>query len=216
MTNVSLKFKVTDERPPIVLDDVAESRFAAVAAMTAHGVPAVVEVTDTKKREADQEYVKDTPYKTTSVSGVVLPPALGLEKVTVDRPSPGTPPDALYLNPTVPSAEHPYAFKVADDKYPLPMTVYRPAFEYIGAKTVIVGRQLQFTVVANTPAPGAQLTYSVTRLPAGASFDAATRTVSWTPSQRQVGVHEVAFTVNDGVLPESVSATIVVRPAAKP
>ena len=215
MTNVCLKFKVTDDRPAIVLDDVAESQFSVISAMTARGTPAVVEVTNTKKREPDQEYVKDTPYKTTSVGSVVLPPSLRLEKVTIDKPSPGTPPDALYSYPTAPSAEHPYAFKVADDKYPLPLTVYRPTFEYIGAKCISAGSQLQFIVVADTPVPGAKLSYSVENLPAGASFDAMTRMFSWKPSQRQAGVHVVTFTVNDGVLPERESATITVRPSPK-
>ncbi len=216
LTNVSLKLKVTDERPAIVMDDVAQSRFSAVAAMTAHGVPAVVEVTDTKKREPDQEYVKNTPYKTTSVSGVMLPRALQVEKVIVDRPSPGTPPDSLYANPTAPSAEHPYALKVDDDKYPLPLTVYRPTFEYIGARSIAVGSQLQFTVAANTPAPGAKLNYSATKLPAGARFDAATQAFVWTPNQRQAGIHVITFMVDDGVLVESATVTITVLHSAKP
>jgi hypothetical protein len=216
VTNVSLKYKVKDERPAVVLDDVAESRFSALAAMTASGIPAVVEVTNTKKREPDQEYVKDTPYKTTSVNNVILPPALRVEKVTVERPSPGTPPDDLYVYPTAPSAKYPYAFAVADDKYPLPLTVYRPSFEYIGAKTVVAGSSLQFTVVANTPAPGTKLSYSAAKLPSGASFDAATRTFSWTPSQRQTGTHAVTFTVDDGVMPESTSVNITVFTSAKP
>jgi hypothetical protein len=64
-----------------------------------------VEVTNTKKREPDREYVKETPYKTTTVTDVAISPSLHVEKVTVDRPSPGTPPDALYAYPTAPSAK---------------------------------------------------------------------------------------------------------------
>ena len=215
LTNVRLKYKVTDGRPAVVLDDVADARFSNLAAMSAPGVPAVVEVTDTKKREPDQEYVKDLPYKTTTVSSVSMSPALHMKKVTVDRPSPGTPPDSLYAYPTAPSAKYPYAYAIADDKYPLPLTVYRPVFEYIGARNVSAGNQLQFTVVASTPAPGAKLSYSASNLPAGASFDAGTRTFSWTPAPRQPGKHIVTFTVEDGVMPEKTSVTITVLPAAK-
>ena len=215
VTNVSLKYKVRDERPAVVLDDVTESRFSALTAMTAPGVPAVVEVTNTRKREPDQEYVKDTPYKTTSVNNVVVSPALRVEKVNVDRPSPGTPPDSLYAYPTTPSAKYPFVFAVADDEYSLPLTVYRPSFEYIGAKSIAAGRQLQFRVVANTPAFGTKLSYSAAKLPFGASFETTTRTFSWTPSQRQTGTHVVTFTVDDGVLPESISVTITVLASTK-
>ena len=216
LTNISLKYKVTDQRPAVVLDDVADSRFSALSAMTAPGVPAIVEVTDTRKREPDQEYVKDTPYKTTTVTNLSVQPALRVEKVIVDHPSPGTPPDSLYSHPTSPSATYPYAYAIADDKYPLPLTVYRPVFEYVGVKSISAGSLLQFTVTANTPAPGAKLSYSASNLPTGAGFDAATRTFSWTPGPRQAGTHTVTFTVNDGVLPESTSVTIKVLPPAKP
>ena len=215
VTGVTLKYKVTDERPAIVLDDVADSKFLGVAARTKQGVPALVEVTDTKKREADQEYVRDTPYKTTTVSHVLVTSTLRVEKITVDRPSPGTPPDSLYTYPTAPSAAHPYSYAVANDKYPLPLTVYRPSFESIGEKSVAAGSPLQFTVVANTPAPDSKLSYSATGLPAGASFDAATRAFSWTPNQEQLGVHTIRFTVDDGVLPEHTTVKVTVLPSGK-
>jgi polygalacturonase len=216
LNGVILKYKVTDERPAVVLDDVGESRFSGLTVMTAHGVPAIVEVTNTKKREPDQEYVKETPYRTTTVTGISVFPSLHVEKVTVDRPSPGTPPDALYAYPTAPSAQHPYAYAIADDKYPLPLTVYRPSFEPFGSKSIAAGSLLQFTVVASTPAVDAKLRYSAANLPSGASFDAVTRTFSWTPSPRQAGVHTVTFTADDGVLPESTSVRVMVLPAAKP
>jgi polygalacturonase len=216
LSGIRLKYKVTDERPAVVLDDVGESRFSGLAVMTAPGVPAIVEVTNTRKREPDQEYVKETPYKTTTVTHVAISPSLHTEKVTVDRPSPGTPPDALYAYPTAPSAEHPYAYSIADDKYPLPLTVYRPSFEPIGSKSIAAGNLLQFAVVANTPVAGAKLSYSAVNLPSGASFDAETRTFSWTPGPRQAGTYTVTFTVDDGVLPERTTVTIAVLPPAKP
>jgi len=216
LSGIRLKYKVTDERPAVVLDDVGESRFSGLAVMTAPGVPAIVEVTNTRKREPDQEYVKETPYKTTTVTGVSVSPLLHIEKVTVDRPSPATPPDALYTNPTAPSAQFPYAYAIPDDKYPLPLTVYRPSFDAIGSKSTPAGSLLQFTVAANTPVAGAKLSYSAVNLPSGASFDAETRTFSWTPGPRQAGTYTVTFTVDDGILPESTSVSIAVLAAAKP
>ncbi len=215
MAGVTLKYQLTDQRPAIVLDDVADSRFSGLAVKTASKVPAVVEVTNTKKREPDQEYVKDTPYKSTTVSNIFISPTLRVEKVTVNRPSPGTPPDSLYAYPTAPSTKYPYAFAVADDKYPLPLTVYRPSFEPIGDKSASAGTKLQFSIVAVTPAPAATLSYSATELPAGASFDAATRTFTWEPGPHQIGTHVVKFVADDGVLPEIASVTITVLPPAK-
>ena len=198
-------------RPAIVLDDAADLHFNNVSVMTAPGVPAIVKVTNTRKRPADEEYVKEIPYKTTQVTNLVTSPALRTVDVTIDRPSPGTPPDSLYTNPTAPSAAHPYSFAVADDKYPLPETVYRPSFDSIGAKKIAVGEPLQFTVVARSPDANAKLTYSASGLPAGASFDPSTQSFSWTPTKAQAGSHSVKFTVNDGVLPVSTSVTITVN-----
>jgi hypothetical protein len=126
----------------------------------------------------------------------------------VDRPSPGTPPDSLYSDPTAPSAAHPYSFAVADDQYPLPATVYRPSFDSIGAKKIAAGQTLQFAVIARSPDANARLTYSAGNLPTGATFDPATRSFSWTPAKAQGGAHTVKFTVDDGVLPESTTVTI--------
>jgi polygalacturonase len=216
LNGVSVKYKVTDERPAVVLDDVAESRFSGLNAATAPGVPVLVEVTNTRKREPNQEYVKETPYKTTTVTNMQVSPALRMEKVIVDRPCPGTPPDSLYGLPTAPSPQYPYAYSIPDDKYPLPLTVYRPHFDSIGARRISVGSLLQFTVVANTPVANAKLSYSAADLPVGATFDAATRTFSWTPGPRQTGAHTATFTVNDSVLPESMSVPIEVLPSAQP
>jgi hypothetical protein len=216
VTGVTLKFKVKDERPAVVLDDVTDSRFVGLLAKTAPGVAAVVEVTNTKKREADQEFVRDAPYRTTTVKNVFLSSSLKRKVVTVGRPSPGTPPDSLYMFPTAPTAKYPYAYAVADEKYPLPLTVHRPRFELVDAKRVAVGDTLEFTVVANALQPNAKLSYSASGLPAGASFDGPARTFKWTPSAGQIGMRTVRFTVNDGVLPESLSVEITVVARPKP
>jgi hypothetical protein len=212
LNNVSVKFDVPDERPAVVLDDVADARFSNLSVMTAPRVPAIVEVTNTKKREAELDYVKETPYKTTTVTGLVVSPKLTIEHVTVNRPSPGTPPDSLYSYPTAPSTDHPFAFSIPDDKYPLPLTVYRPTFDYIGDKTIAAGSPLQFAVVAITPVADAKLNYSAAHLPAGAAFDPATRTFSWTPAKSDAGDHAITFIVDDGVLPESTTIKVTVQP----
>jgi hypothetical protein len=213
LSGVQLRFAVREERPAVVLDDVAASRLTGLTAQTATGVPAIVEVINTRKREPDQEFIKDTPYKTTSVTGVTISPQLKVERVTVDQPSPGTPPDSLYSYPTAPSAQHPYRYAIADDAYPRPLTVYRPSFDTILHRSVAAGDSLTFPVNATTLVPGAKLIYSATGLPAGATFDPATRIFTWKPTARQRGSHAVTFTVNDGVLPESTVVTLTVLAA---
>jgi polygalacturonase len=215
LTGVTLKYEVEDKRPALVLDDVAGAHFTNVSAMAAPGTPTVVKVTNTKKRPSELEYIKDTPYKTTQVTGLVISPALRTASVTVDRPSPGTPPDSLYTYPTAPSAEHPFNFAISDDKYPRPATVYPAYLDFIPAQTVAPDVPLQFAVTARTPNKSANLTYSASGLPAGATFDPATRTFSWMPTARQLGPHTVKFTVNDGTVPESTSVNITVA-APKP
>jgi len=83
-----------------------------------------VKVTNTRKREAGREYVKDEPYRRTTVIKLSVPPRMQVREVTVDRPAPGTPPDSLYGHPTAPSEAHPYAYPVGDADYPKPPTVY--------------------------------------------------------------------------------------------
>jgi hypothetical protein len=43
-----------------------------------------------------------------------------------------------------------------------------------------------------------KLTYAITNLPEGASFDPATRTLTWTPSYQQAGVYELTYAISDG------------------
>jgi hypothetical protein len=218
VSNVSLSFLAADTRPAVVLDDVSNSVFEDFTAEVASGVPVFVEVTNTRKRPAELEYVPYQPYATDTVANVTLPPGLAVQLVTVNRPVPGTPPDNLYAYPTVPSAAHPYSFSVANSaangSYPLPVTVHRPFFGTAAPSrfySATVGQQLQFTVQAYSPASGSEtaaaqtgLTYSTGTLPDGASFDSLVFT--WTPTQS--GVYQVQFIVSDGVLPESKTVTI--------
>ena len=123
--DVSFTTALEDGRPAVVLDDVNTGSVQGFKAQVKAGVPAFVKVTTTRKREAGREYVKDEPYRTTTVTNVAMPSGLSVQDVSVNRPAPGTPPDGLYALPTAPSAAHPYRYPVANANYPKPRTVYR-------------------------------------------------------------------------------------------
>ncbi len=85
-----------------------------------------------------------------------------------------------------------------------------PVLAPIGNKTTVAGSQLQFTISATDP-DGNPLTYSASNLPSGASFNAGTRTFSWTPTTGQVGTYSnVHFEVSDGSLTDYEDITITV------
>jgi hypothetical protein len=208
--NLALTTALEDERPPVVLDDVDTATVAGLKAPVKIGSPMIVRVTNTRKRDAGREYVKDHPYRTTTVRNTTIPPNIPVQNVTVDRPAPGTPPDALYTAPTAPDAAHPYAYAVPNAAYPKPRSVYRPFFDPLPARSVAAGAPLTFVVSARSIADGAALQYSASQLPAGATFDAATRTFTWTPQGGQAGAHVIRFTVDDGVLPVHKDVTVTV------
>ena len=82
-----------------------------------------------------------------------------------------------------------------------------PVFTAGGESQVVdENRPLSFGVAA-TDFDDDPLTYSASGLPAGASFDPATRQFSWTPDYTQAGVYTVTFTASDGDRPYSLSAT---------
>lgn len=87
-----------------------------------------------------------------------------------------------------------------------------PVLDPIGNKTGTVGQLMQFTVSATDPDDDA-LTYSATGLPAGAEFDPASRTFSWTPDT--AGTYPgITFSVTDGKTPPaSETITITVEQA---
>jgi hypothetical protein len=76
-------------------------------------------------------------------------------------------------------------------------------------KPVNERESLEFSLSA-TDADGDKLIYSASNLPEGASFDADTRTFSWTPRYDQAGVCTVHFEVSDGELTDSEDVTITV------
>lgn len=85
-----------------------------------------------------------------------------------------------------------------------------PVLAGIGAKSVDEDGTLTFTVSASD-ADGDSLTYSASNLPAGASFNTATRVFAWTPVDGQAGTYAVTFDVTDGYLKDSESVTITVN-----
>jgi PKD repeat protein len=82
-----------------------------------------------------------------------------------------------------------------------------PVLGAIGDKTVAENASLAITVTA-TDADGTALTYSTSAVPTGATFNAATRTFSWTPTFTQAGDYPVTFTVSDGTASDSEAITI--------
>jgi len=72
-----------------------------------------------------------------------------------------------------------------------------PVLAPIGNKSANENSSLQFTVTA-TDADLDLITYSVSGLPAGASFNAATGVFSWTPTYSQAGTYNFTFTASDG------------------
>ena len=84
-----------------------------------------------------------------------------------------------------------------------------PVLAPIGNKSGSEGTLLTFTVGA-TDADLDLLTYSASGLPLGASFDAGTKTFSWTPGFDQTGTYSVTFTVTDGTAPVSETIAIAI------
>jgi VCBS repeat-containing protein len=72
-----------------------------------------------------------------------------------------------------------------------------PVLTVSGSQTVAEGSLLTFTISA-TDIDGDSLSFSASGLPAGASFNAATRTLAWTPTFTDAGNYTVSFAVSDG------------------
>ena len=85
-----------------------------------------------------------------------------------------------------------------------------PVLTAIGPKSISEGTLLSFTISATDP-DGDALTYSTSALPSGATFNAGTRTFSWTPTFGQAGSYQITFSASDGLLSASEAVTITVR-----
>jgi VCBS repeat-containing protein len=93
------------------------------------------------------------------------------------------------------------------------LTNTSPALDPIGAKTVNEDTELRFTISAtDADVPTQTLAYSAADLPAGATFDIATREFVWTPTEVQGGgSYEMTFRVTDGEFSASELVTITVE-----
>lgn len=91
-----------------------------------------------------------------------------------------------------------------------------PVLTAIGSKTVTEGQTLQFTVSATDP-DNDPLTLSASNLPTGATFNATTGVLSWTPSYSQSGSYTgVHFEVSDGNASDTEDITIIVNNIYQP
>jgi len=83
-----------------------------------------------------------------------------------------------------------------------------PLLDPIANQTVDENKLLTFTITGNDPdkEDAGLLKYTATNLPTGATFDATSRTFSWTPTYEQSGIYpNVTFTVTD---PQGLNAEI--------
>ena len=117
---------------------------------------------------------------------------------------------------------HQVTFVVSDgslqDSEVVAFTVVRanepPVLVSIGAQSVNENDLLHFSVT--TTSPSENFVFSVTGLPPGASFNAASQEFSWTPNFDQAGSFIVTFTVTDGTDSDSEVVTITVHNTNRP
>ncbi|HUJ71692.1 MAG TPA: putative Ig domain-containing protein, partial [Verrucomicrobiae bacterium] len=84
-----------------------------------------------------------------------------------------------------------------------------PVLTPISDQTVAAGQPLAFTLSATDP-DSTNLTFSAVPLPGGATFSTSTGFFGWTPSLSQTGAYAVTFSVTDGLLTNSQTASITV------
>jgi subtilisin family serine protease len=83
---------------------------------------------------------------------------------------------------------------------------HAPVFQPVGDRRVGEGLPLTFQVTATDP-DGQPLTYTALSLPGMSSFDAGTRTFSWTPSHGAAGTHTAVFRAADNGFPAAAADT---------
>ena len=86
----------------------------------------------------------------------------------------------------------------------------------INAQTYVVGTAIADWVLPEASGGDGELTYSVSALPAGLEFDAATRTLGGTPTESTDGMVEVTYTAtDDNSVTATLTFTITVNPAPR-
>ncbi len=86
-----------------------------------------------------------------------------------------------------------------------------PVLDLIGGKTINEDQTLSFTISASDADSGDTLGYSASGLPAGSSFNPATREFFWIPSYDQEGTYNVIFEVTDSIFTDTELVTIIVN-----
>lgn len=91
------------------------------------------------------------------------------------------------------------------------ISYHAPRLEPIGDKTTNEGELLEFNISATDP-DGDDLTYLVSNLPAGSTFDSSLRTFRWIPNYEQSETYsDVLFEVTDGEYSDSENISIIVN-----
>jgi thermitase len=92
------------------------------------------------------------------------------------------------------------SIKVAIDNLSQP-----PVFKNLTNKVAVINRQFNFRIEAEDPDdpsfplgnPWGRLTYSISNLPVGASFDSNSHTLTWVPTEANKGTYKVTATIRD-------------------
>ncbi len=151
-----------------------------------------------------------------------------VDTVMVSAPAPGTPKDRLYPYPTVALPETGYHFLIPTEKYPLPLTVYRPFFEAVAPQKVKLGERLEVSIVLRDPAAevskkeSERLIYNEERKETEFTVSGITRTCRiflesrfpgacykeeqkvfiWDTAKMEPGSYQVVMAADDGILVE--------------
>ena len=86
-----------------------------------------------------------------------------------------------------------------------------PILDTIGKISGVEGKTLEFNISASDP-DGDDLSYTISNLPTGASFNTETQVFSWTPTYDQAGRYSnIHVEVSDGELTDFEDVTIRIR-----
>ncbi len=85
-----------------------------------------------------------------------------------------------------------------------------PAIPALEGRVALVGQPFRYLVLASDPDSATSLRYSISDLPAGATFDTTTGELLWNPSSVAAGEYNLRFSASDGELAASRTLRLVV------
>jgi FtsP/CotA-like multicopper oxidase with cupredoxin domain len=88
-----------------------------------------------------------------------------------------------------------------------------PTIAVPATQNLTQGTALAAPAVTASDPEGAALTFAESGAPAGLTIDPVSGALAWTPTYDQIGTHNVAFSVTDGVSTVSDTVTFIVAPA---